>query len=203
MLKNLFFTFFCLLLFTFAAFSQDTGGFKGKIRTSNGEGVADATITARQNDADVKTVTTNGKGEFTIDGLKAGSYDILFTKQGLNQGTINKAEVKAGKIRDLGNLNLSVDGGTLIFIRGSVFREDGRSLNGAEIQMVRVFSDGKTKKIGSRYSDVAGEFVYRLPNEEATYRLTVKFDGAESTTKEMVVESSGIYRMAFTMKKKQ
>ncbi len=203
MLKRCVLVISCLLFSFVLSFAQDSGGIKGKIKTSNGEGVSEATITVRQNDADVKIATTNVKGEFVIDGLKSGYYDVLFTKQGLNQGTINKVEVKAGKTRDLGTLSLSVDSGTLIFIRGSVFREDGRSLNGVEIQAVRIYSDGRTKKIGARFSDVAGEFVFRLPNEEATYRLTAKSEGAESVTKEMVVESAGIYRLAFTMKKKQ
>ncbi len=61
------------------AFAQNTGGIKGKVRTMRGTVISEASVTARQNGNDIKTTTTNNKGEFVLDGLAAGNYNVVFS----------------------------------------------------------------------------------------------------------------------------
>jgi hypothetical protein len=111
-----------------------TGGLKGKIRTSKGDGIANVVVTVRRDGKDVKTAKSDGKGNFTIQGLEAGSYNLVFDGKGYSSGLLQNVEVKKDKIRELPDrLVLTVDQGTLVIINGSVFNQDGRSVTGAEV----------------------------------------------------------------------
>ncbi len=50
-----------------AAFAQDTGGIRGKVRTTRGDAITGVTVTARQNGEDVKTVASDGNGKFVLE----------------------------------------------------------------------------------------------------------------------------------------
>ncbi len=81
------FTFaFVFALSSLVAFAQETGGVKGKIRTMKGDGIAGASVAARLNGADVKSVKSDGDGRFVLDGLKPGVYNIVFDKSGYASG---------------------------------------------------------------------------------------------------------------------
>jgi hypothetical protein len=95
-------------------------------------------------------------------------------------------------------LILAVDQGTLVIIKGSVFNQDGRSVTGAEVTIEKINSDGSTRKMGSVYTNVSGEFTFRQPEGTAKFRLTAKLKDAESS-KEIDVESAAIYRLAITL----
>ena len=70
---------FCLL--TTSAFAQ-TGGVKGKVRNLSDRGIAGATISARQNGAEIKTAKSDAKGVFLLDGLEPGVYNLAFEASG-------------------------------------------------------------------------------------------------------------------------
>jgi len=194
---------FLLLISAFCsalALAQDTGGVKGKVRTAKGEGIAAATITAKQQGEDVKSTTSDEKGNFVLENLKAGTYNLVFTKNGFSSGVLNNVEVKKKKTSDLGGrLVLTVDQGTQVIIKGSVFAADGRSVGGAEIKIERITSDGSIKKLGSTVSSYSGEFTFRFSEGAAKYRVTASAKGA-SASKEVEVESAAIYRLAITLK---
>ncbi len=191
-----------LVVFVFsltAAFAQESGGVKGRVRTAKGDGIASAIVTARQNGADLKSVTADAKGNFVLDGLKAGNYNLVFSKSGYSSGVLYNVEVKKNKIGDLGErLILTVDQGTQVIIKGSVFAPDGRSVGGAEIKIERVSSDGSTKKVGSSVASYSGEFTFRFPESAAIYRVTASAKGA-TASKEIEVNSAAIYRLAITL----
>ena len=156
-------------------------------------------IIARQKDKDVKSVKSDGKGNFTIEGLEAGLYNLVFDGKGYSTSILYNVEVKKNKVRDLPDrLILAVDQGTLVLIRGSVFSQDGRSVTGAEVILEKINSDGSTRKIGSVYTNVSGEFAFRQPEGSAKFRLTAKLKDAE-TSKELEVDSAAIYRLALTL----
>ena len=184
-----------------AAFAQkDTGGVKGKVRTARGEGISGVTITARQNGEDLKTVTSGGGGKFVLENLKPGLYNIVFTKNGYSSGLKYDVEIKKGKIGDLGDrLILTVDQGTQVIIKGSVFDEGGRSVPGAEVRIERISENGAAQKIGSVYTSESGEFTFRQPEGAAKFRVTAAAKGA-SASKEVEVSSAAIYRLAITLK---
>lgn len=187
------------LLFSIVAFAQDTGSVKGKIRTTGGDGIAGVTITARQKGEDVKSATSDTKGNFVMSGLKAGIYNLVFTKSGYGQGVLYNIEVKSKKETDLGGrLILGVDQGTLVIIKGSVFNQDGVSIFGAKIEVEKINSDGSTKKVGTGYSSEMGEFTFKFPKGSTKYRITATVKGV-SASKEIEVDDAAIYRLALTI----
>ncbi|CAN5811488.1 hypothetical protein BH24ACI1_BH24ACI1_08700 [soil metagenome] len=181
------------------ALAQDVGGVKGKVRTTKGEGIAAATITAKQRDEDIKSTTSDAKGNFVLENLKNGTYNLVFTKNGYSSGVMYNVEVKKKKISDLGErLVLTIDQGTQVIIKGSVFAADGRSVGGAEIKIECISSDGSIKKLGSSLSSYSGEFTFKFSEGAAKYRVTASAKGA-SASKEIEVDSAAIYRLAITL----
>ena len=195
-----------LLMMAASALAQDksTGSIKGKVRVETGSASQIAVI-VRQGEREVTQGVTNNKGEFTVSGLRPGRYSVTFRKPGLVVGTVNDVEVKGGKTRSLSDgLFLRVDDSSLALLRGSVFDPAGRSVRGARVELARIESDGSLKKVGdARVTTETGRFMYRLPPDKATYRVTVKAQGAQETTKEIVIDDAVAYNIAVTLEPKQ
>ena len=189
-------------VFAFSAIfvsAQTLGGVKGKVRTTDGDGISDVTITARKNGADVKSVKSAGNGEFVLDGLESGMYNLVFEKNGYSSGVLYNIEVKKKKVEDLGGrLVMRTDQGTQIIIKGSVFTQDGRSVTGAEIKIEKLNADGSVKKVGSGTTSSSGEFTFRQPEGAARFRITASMKDSKAS-KEIEVDSAAIYRMALTL----
>lgn len=186
------------VLFGVSAFAQ-SGGLKGKVRTAKGDGIAGVVVTVRRDGKDLKTTKTDGKGNFAVEGLEAGAYNLVFDRSGYATSLLQNVEVKKNKMRDLPDrLILTVDQGTLVIIKGSVFNQDGRSVTGAEVFIEKINGDGSTKKLGSVNTNVSGEFTFRQSEGAAKYRLTARLKDA-SASKEIDVDSAAIYRLAITM----
>lgn len=196
--KILFGLLICLPVF---ALAQDTGGVKGKVKNDRGNALAEAKVTAKQSDKDIKSALTNAKGEFVLDGLKPGVYNLVFSKQGYASGTLYNFEVVKKKIRDLSgrNLILSVDQGTLVLVKGSVFDADGRSVPGAKVLIERIMNDGSLKKVTTTYSSESGEFTFKFPEAPAKFRVTASVK-EKSASKELVVDTAAVYRLAISLK---
>ena len=181
---------------------KTTGTVKGKVRVERGSPVGVAVI-LRRGDEEVRRVETDRKGDFTIARVPPGVYGLTFRKPGLAVGSIETVEVKAGKTRSLGDrLVLSVDEGSIAFLRGSVFTEGGRSVPGARVELSRVISEASVERLDSRNTGETGEFVFRVPPDAARYRLTLKADGAESVSKDVDVDAALVYRVALVYKPK-
>jgi len=192
-----------LALFSITCLAQDkhTGAIKGKVRAEKGSAAGVAVI-LRQGEREVTRVLTNRKGDFLIPRITPGVYGLTFRKPGLAVGSIEDLEVKAGKTRSLGDrLVLSIDEGSIAFIRGSVFDEGGRSVRGVRVELSRILSENSTEKLDSRITGETGEFVFRVPPDVARYRLTLKVDGAEPASKDVEVDGAAVYRAALTLKR--
>lgn len=192
---------FIISLAALAAGAQDksTGSIKGKVRVETGK-ASDVAVIVRQDEREITKTATNAKGEFTINGLQPGLYAVTFRKPGLSVGTIKNVEVRAGKVRSLSDrLVLTIDEGSLAFVRGSVFDPSGRSVPGARVELARVESDGSFKKVADRVTTETGQFAFRLPPDKATYRVTVKAEGAQDATQEVKVDDAVVYRIALTL----
>jgi len=186
---------FCLLPSVFAQ-----GGIKGKVRNNKGNGIAGATVTARLEGKDVKTVSADSKGNFQMEGLKAGTYNIAFDATGYSLGVKFGVEIKNGSVRDLGDrLILSVDQGTQLIIKGSVFFKEGTSLTAAKVEIERVNADGSTKSLGSTYSNYSGAFSFRPPAGVTKVRVTARYKGVEASKDITDIVNTGIYRTAITL----
>ncbi|HMF57937.1 MAG TPA: carboxypeptidase-like regulatory domain-containing protein [Pyrinomonadaceae bacterium] len=184
-----------------AAQSSSTGGIKGKVRVESGT-PDDVEVTARLGAEDVAHTRTDNKGDFQITNLAPGFYSLTFRKPGLSIGTIERVEVTAGKMRSIGSrLVLSVDQGSIAFLRGSVFDESGHIVSGAQVELARIEPDGTLRRIGEQFSSSEmGEFVFRLPPRQAKYRVTVKAQGADPVSKEVEIDGAAVYRVALKVK---
>lgn len=176
-----------------------SGSVKGKVRSNRGNGIADATVTARQNGKDIKTVRSNAKGDFLLAGLSSGVYSLVFDADGFQSGLLQGVEVKSGDTRNLGDrLILMPDQGNQVIINGSVFYKEGTSLGGAKIEIERINADGTSKKVTTLFTNIRGEFTFRQPQGSAKFRVTAKYKGAEGV-KEVEVDTAAIYRLAITL----
>ncbi|HEX6125856.1 MAG TPA: carboxypeptidase-like regulatory domain-containing protein [Pyrinomonadaceae bacterium] len=180
------------------AFSQ--GGIKGKVRNNKGGTIPGATITARLNGQDVKTVRSDSKGVFVMQGLEPGTYNISFDANGYATGVKFGVEIKNGTVRDLGDrLILSADQSDLVIVRGSVFFREGTSVTAAKVEIERVNEDGSTKRLGETYTNVSGEFTFRPPPGVTKVRVTAKYKGVSGSKEISEMINAGIYRTAITL----
>ena len=193
----------CLLLLVSvvcAGQDKNTATIKGKIHVEKGSpsGVA---VTLLQGEREVSQTVTDKRGDFVISRVNPGTYSVRFRKAGLSVGTVDDVAVKAGQIRTLSDrLYLTIDEGSIVFLRGSVFTEEGRSVPGVRIELARV-SDDSVRKLDSRVTSETGEFVFRLPPDAGKYRVTLKADGAEPASKDVEVDNVATYRVALTYKR--
>ncbi len=198
-LKNSVLFIFLLAFSSFAAFAQNTGGAKGKVRTSRGDGLSGATVTARQDSEDVKSVKSDAKGNFELKGLKPGLYNFVFEKNGFSTGVKYNVEIKKDKEVNLGDrLVLTVDKGTQVIINGSVYNQAGFGIYGAKIEIEKISADGKKRKVSSGYSSEFGEFNFRFSEGTARFRVTASAKGV-SASKEIEVDNPAVYRVAITL----
>lgn len=195
------FALFVLLACAVPAQDKNTGTIKGKVRVERGSAAGVAVI-LRHGEQEVRRVETDRKGEFSIPRVTVGSYGVTFRKAGLAVGSLENIEVKAGKTRTLSNIILPIDEGSIAFIRGSVFSEDGRSVPGARVELARVDSESLIEKLDSRITGETGEFVFRVPPDRAKYRVTLKADKAEAASKDVEVDAAAVFRVALTYKQK-
>jgi hypothetical protein len=188
-----------VILAAASASSQATGGVKGKVRNMNGEGIGGAAVTARKDGKDVRSTTADSKGNFRLEGLPEGTYNIVFEAKGYASGAKFGVEIQGGKVRDLGDrLILAVDRGTLVIVQGSVFHRDGTSVAGAKVQIDELREDGSKRSLGSINTSISGEFSFRRKEGPAKLRITASHRGA-SASKEINVDSAAIYRVALTL----
>ncbi|CAN5614813.1 hypothetical protein BH20ACI4_BH20ACI4_05000 [soil metagenome] len=187
-----------LVLTASLAFAQNTGGLKGKVRDTKGKSISGVTITVRQKGEDLKSLKSDSKGEFVMEGLKPGMYNVVFERDGYGTGVLYNVEVQKKKVGDLGNrLVMRVDQGTLVIINGSVFNQFGGSIYGAKVEIERI-SGNSTKNIGSSYTSQSGEFIFRFPEKADRFRITATAKGV-SASKEIEVSEAAVYRLALTL----
>lgn len=176
-----------------------TGGVKGKVRNMNGDAISGATVTARQSGRDVRSARSGSKGDFLLDGLEEGTYNIVFDARGYASGIKYAVEIKPDKVKDLGDrLYLQEDRGTFVIIQGSVFFKDGTSVRGIDVKVEKVNADGSTSKIATVITNDAGEFAFRRREGAAKYRMTVKYKDSVAS-KEIEVDTAAVYRLAISL----
>jgi len=175
------------------------GGIKGKVKNLNGDGIAGATVTARLNGQDIRSSTSDKKGQFVIENLEAGLYNIVVDATGYGSGVKYGVEVVKGKIRDLGDrLILTTDRGSFVIIDGSVFFKNGTRLAGASVKVERVNPDGSTRKLASLFSNGEGDFAFRQRPGVAKLRITASYNG-KAATKDVEVDNAALYHVALTI----
>lgn len=168
---------------------------RGKVQMPNGDSVSGVLVQAMQDENEIAKARTDSKGEFQLAGLKPGVYSFVFNKDGLAEGRLPRMEIEAGKIMKLTKLVMSVDEGRFAQIRGSVFDAKGRIVPGAKVEVFRV---GSNQKLFERYASSVGEFSFKLPGEEARYRIQVT-SGNSTGSKEFVFSGGQVFRVAISL----
>lgn len=199
--KTLMLTSLTIFAMPIISVAQDrgTGSLKGKVKVETGT-PASVAVVVRRGEQEVTRVATDKSGAFVVQSLPPGVYGLTFRKPGLSVGTIENVEVKSGKTRSLGDrLLLTVDEGSIAFIRGSVFSPSGRSVPGARVELARILEDGSTKKIDGRITTETGSFVFRLTPELGKYRVTAKVSGAETASSDVEIDGAAVYRIAISL----
>ncbi len=165
-----------------------------------GNRIAGATVTARQDSKDIRSVRSNSKGEFLLSGLEAGEYNIVFDAKGYAMGIFKESiDVKPRKTVDLGDrLIMQVDQGTQVIVRGSVFYKDGTSVTAAKVLFEEIEPNGTIRKLGTATTNIFGEFTFRRPEGAAKYRLTATHRNSKAS-KEIEVDGAAIYRLAISL----
>ena len=180
-------------------YAQETGGVKGKVRNIRDEGIANATVSARQKGVDLRSAKTDAKGNFLLEGLDSGIYNLAFEARGYSAAVQYNVEIKKGKIRDLGDrLILMVDRSSRVIVRGSVFYKTGHSAGGAKVIIERVNGDGSVKKLLETGTDVMGEFTFSQPEGPAKLRIRATLKDGKGV-KEIDVDSAMGYRVAVAL----
>jgi hypothetical protein len=178
-----------------------TGGVKGRVRVDSGETAEGVRVSLRRGDEEVTHVLTDRKGEFEIAGVAPGVYTLMFRKSGLKIAELKPYEIKAGKTSALGDrIFLPIDEGSIAFLKGSVFSADGRSIEGARVELLMVGEGGATKKIDGRVTTESGQFSFRLKPVAGHYRVTAKAEGGEAA-QDVEIEGAMIYRVALSLKR--
>jgi hypothetical protein len=177
-----------------------TGGVKGRVRVDSGETAEGVRVSLRRGEEEVAHDLTDRAGQFEIAGVAPGVYTLMFRKGGLKTAELKPYEIKAGKTNSLGDrVFLPIDEGSIAFLKGSVFSAEGRSVEGAHVELLMIGADGATKKIDGRVTTESGQFSFRLQPVAGRYRVTAKAEGGDAT-QDVEVEGAMIYRVALTLK---
>lgn len=198
--------FWCLLVLAAsssvgAAQEKSTAAIKGKVSVERGS-PAGVGVSLLQGEQEIAHTATGKHGDFTLARIAPGTYSVKFRKPGLAVGTIDDVLLKAGQTRTFKDLMLKIDEGSITFIRGSVFSEDGHSVPGVRVDLARIINENSVQKLEYRITGETGEFVFRLPPDAGKYRVVLKADGVEPSSKDVEVEMAAVYRVALTYKKK-
>jgi hypothetical protein len=170
------------------------------MRAADPARAGDVAVILRQGEREVAKATTSNSGDFTVVGLAPGVYGLTFRKAGLSVATIETINVKAGKPTSLSDkLYLTIDEGSIAFIKGSVFSDIGRSFPGVRVELARVLDDGSLKKIDGRVTNDLGQFSFRLAPDPAKYRLTAKADHMMAASKDVEIDAAMVYRVALSL----
>ncbi|MEZ5344166.1 MAG: carboxypeptidase-like regulatory domain-containing protein [Pyrinomonadaceae bacterium] len=188
-----------LLCATIAITAQDTGSVKGIVRAESGKKLPGVEIIARQEGKNLKSTKTDKSGEFRINGLKPGKYNLVFEKDGFASGVLYDVLIIEKKVNNLKDrLIMSVDEGTLVIISGSVFNQFGHSIRGAKVVIEEILGDNSSKKLDTIYSSESGQFVFKFDEGKKKFRITASAkDSSES--KEIEVDQAAIYRLAISL----
>jgi len=196
---TLFFT--LLALMSASTFAQSLGNVKGRVSSVSGKRLANVTVTARQDGKNLKATKTGRAGKFRLNGLRPGRYNLVFEKNGFSGGVLYNVLIIAKKTNDLEKkrIFLTVDEGTLVIIKGSVFDQFGKSIWGAKITIREIISKKSSRKRFTDYSNISGGFSFRFAEGTRKFRITAKKKNV-TASKEIEVSEAAIYRIALTLK---
>jgi hypothetical protein len=69
-------------------------------------------------------------------------------------------------------------------IAGTVFRDPGFTLPGAQVELIELRTDGKKPKVRKSVTDARGEFAFSVPPEDRKYIVKASAKGLQTEEKE-------------------
>lgn len=176
------------LALAITAAAQAKGTITGRVVTGRGKSLAGASVRAVTLAGDeAAVVTTDWKGVFRLE-VMPGDYRLEFEAVGHTRATLRDVvRAEAGRETKVKRKVALPDKDDGSLIRGSVFREDGRSLPGARVVIERVVSQASpnaTAFVLQAVSDRMGLFAFKVPAGEHRYVITASRPGfrAQTTT---------------------
>lgn len=85
-------------------------------------------------------------------------------------------------------------------IAGTVFRDPGFAVAGAEIELIELRADGKKAKPRKTVTDGRGEFAFSVPAVEQKYKVKASARGLQSEEKETASTPGARMDVFFTLK---
>ncbi|MBL8237669.1 MAG: carboxypeptidase regulatory-like domain-containing protein [Bryobacterales bacterium] len=85
-------------------------------------------------------------------------------------------------------------------IAGTVFRDPGFAVSGAEIELMEVRADGKRGKSRRAVTDGRGEFAFAVPAVEQKYKVKASARGLQPEEKETASAPGARIDVFFTLK---
>ncbi len=127
-----------VLLLTSLVFAQSTGSVEGTVvdRVTNA-GIPDANVTfyIRTQQGAIYDATTDASGEFRIFGMKPGSYEVRFEKDGYRLG--NKIPPQPYIVGETGSpVRIRLEMTRLVSLSGHVVDPDGNPMSQGEVKIV-------------------------------------------------------------------
>jgi hypothetical protein len=206
MKKMIFITLLTMLCATFAMAQQKTGTLKGRIEDEKGKPIAEAEIHAMSSRTrNVKEAVTDKDGNYSFE-LEPDDYTVSIDAEGFKGGTMTQMlQVEEGKETKAKTIKLYKAAKSSL-LRGAVFDENGFSLPGVRLKLVRVPNDAEArdkKKLEPVKQDYLtnsrGEFAFRLPPMRARYQVTAMRSGYKPQVKTVDVNADESVPLAFTL----
>ncbi|MEW6128133.1 MAG: carboxypeptidase-like regulatory domain-containing protein [Acidobacteriota bacterium] len=205
-MKKLFYILTLISIFSLTAFAQQKGTLKGKLEDEKGKPIVGAEVRVMSSRTrKVQETATDKDGNYVFE-LDADSYTLSFDAEGRQGGTLRvMQQVEEGKETKVKTYQLPKARRTSL-LRGSVFDEQGFSLQGVRLKLQRIRNDEEArenKKIDSvkmeYISNSRGEFAFRLPPVRARYQVTAILSGYKPQTKTVDVGEDESVPLAFTL----
>ena len=192
-----------LLISSSSAGAQTAAGvIRGKVKERDGKSLSGVTVRAvnAQDEAKTHETKTDDKGDFELKGVAAGDYTMIFERPGYQTFTTRRLTVTAGETLRLSRtIELSPERAAYALIRGGVFTSDGFSIPNASLVIERI-SEGKRFKHDA-VAQEGGQFVFRIPAEKATYRITATARGFQPANKEIEIDSDEVRQISLMLER--
>ena len=92
-----------------AAYAQTTGSIEGTVRDTSGALVPKASVVAvNQDTKDRRATTSNGQGDFSIQAIQPGTYDLTVTSKGFDAYRVAGIEVHPGDHQNVAKIALKI-----------------------------------------------------------------------------------------------
>jgi len=153
-----------------------TGSFSGKVTNGSGDAIADTQVTFNDSNGNqLGQTTTDANGEYTVEDVEEGTYDITASADGYEDATTNGVEIVATE--DTATTDFSLTEITTGSFSGTVTNGSGDAIADTQV----TFNDSNGNQLVQTTTDANGEYTVE-DVEEGTYDITASADGYEDAT---------------------